>query len=54
MRTPKLIGKEWSNALMSFHEHSFADYFLVLRKSDLYSYDGLCKRQHFVNTHLDF
>lgn len=50
---PKFVGKERCNALMTFHEHCFADCLLVLRKVYLYCYDCLCERQHFVDAHPD-
>ena len=50
---PKFFGKESSDALMTFHEHCFADCLLVLRKVYLYCYDCLCERQHFVDAHPD-
>ena len=50
---PKFVGKERCDALMTFHEHCFADCLLVLRKVYLYCYDCLCERQHFVDAHPD-
>ena len=48
---PKFVGEERCDALMTFHEHCFADCLLVLRKVYLYCYDCLCERQYFVDAH---